>query len=668
VSVRRRLLGFVVALALMVFPRSFRRQHGDALRHAFHDRLRSRSGSSRVRRAWLVVHLLADMVGSGMRERLADTAETWSWPASARHTDGIFRRSSGMLATDLRHAVRLLFRNPLFAAVGILAFAIGIGANVAIFSVVNAVLLRPLPYHDPDRLVMVWSNNMNEGRARNPISPANFRDYREQSQAFEGLEAMHSFLAPERLTVDGATEVVQALSLTPGMFRLLGRQPEHGRTPGDDETGGIVISHAFWERRFGADPSIIGRKITLSNQPAVIIGVMPADFVFPYRSMLEPSGFARALVADMWVPLQFTGPRMVDEQGGYVRNVHYLAAVGRLADGVSMERAQADLATVARRLEHEYPGANAAWGATVVPLLEQTVGDVSPALALLAAGVGILLLIACVNVANMVLARGLARQGEIAIRAALGASRWRLVRQLMTETLIMSIVGGALAFFVAAWGIDVLIALAPPEIPRLEGVRPDPIVLGFAVAVAVVAGCLAGLGPALAATRRDRWRPLQQAGRGTSPAHRKARAVLVVSQIAMAAVLAVGALLLARSFEKLLDVNPGFVPERLLTLQMNVPDRLATAEHRRQFYAELFERVEALPGVIAAGGTTRLPLGSTNVTTQVMVEGSSADPARLPEVEFVAPCTGISRRCGSRCCKDGISTTATGRMGFLLSS
>jgi putative ABC transport system permease protein len=622
----------VIGAALLAFPRRFRRRHGAALRQAAEDRLtKAPAGGRRTP----LLRLLLNLLATGFSERVADARERWAWPERGEATGRARMGFPGAATMHLRQALRLFWRQPLFTATAVLTLALGIGASLAILTVANAVLLRPLSYADADRLVMIWSDNPHENRPRNPVSPADFLDYRSATASFSAMEAMYSFLTPVGLQTGAGPEMIQAFVVTPGTFRLLGREAEVGRTFRNGETGVAVLSHAFWQTRFGGDPGVVGRKITMDGQVGEVVGVMPPDFVFPYRTMLGPGGFTRAVTADVWLPLEFRGPRMIDARGAMMRNVHYLAAIGRLEPGRSIEQARADLATVARNLAQAYPDTNKGWGATVVPLYEQTVGDVRPALLLLLVGVGVLMLTSCVNVANLVLARSAARQRELALRSALGASRFRLVLQVLTETLVLSSAGALVALFVVGWGIRALVALAPPEIPRIESVRPDATVLVAALAAAVVAGLLAGLVPALATTRADIRGTLQEGSRGTiGGRHRRTRAILVVAEVSLAVVLSIGAVLLGRSFLRLLDVDPGFRPDHLLTMQMNVPPRFNTADLRRQFYDDFFQRLETLPGVSAVGGTTRLPLGSTNVSTQVIVEGRALDPARLPEVEF----------------------------------
>jgi predicted permease len=398
----------------------------------------------------------------------------------------------------------------------------------------------------------------------------------------------------------------------------------------------MVLSHGYWQRRFGGDPNIVGRTLAIDNEPATIVGVMPPDFVFPYRGMVGPTGFTRTMQVDAWTTMLMTGPRMTDRSGRFVRNVHYLAAVGRLKPGTSVEQARAGMAAIAARLEQAYPDTNAGWTTTVTPLHEQVVGQVRPALLVLLAGVGVILLMACVNVANLVLARSASRQKELAVRAALGAGRWRLAQQALTESLLLAVGGGAVGLLVVRWGVQGLIALAPANLPRLQDVSPDWSVLLVTLAVAVLTGTLVGVVPALAAGRTDVAPALQDYSRGTvgSRARHRTRTALVVTELALAVVLTVGAGLLLRSFNSVMTLDPGFRAEHLLTMQMTLPARVSTPDARRAYYAEWFQRLEALPGVTSVGGTTRIPLGSSSVTTSVQVESRPLPASELPEVEF----------------------------------
>jgi putative ABC transport system permease protein len=648
----RALVTFVAAihaLVLRLYPARFRRRFGAPMAQAVRDALTDtarRDGPVAV-----VVggaRALGDALGGVAPARASDARDRLLWPDP---TPTFPRRTvmfTDSVISDGRFALRSLRRSPLFTLSTIAALALGLGATTAIFAVVRGVLLQPLPYHDPDRLVMVWSDNTRENKPQNPISPANFLDYRSGARTFEGIEGLYSFLIPQRLATPQGVEVAQAAVVTPGLLRLLGRAPLLGRTFAPNEVRGVVVlSHGYWMRRFGGDSTIVGRVVPLQDHVAalatpgsptpgaVVLGIMPPDFVFPYRSMLGPSGFSKATDVDMWLPLAFEGPRMVDA-GGFVRNIHYLAAVGRLKPGVEVAAASAELSTIARQLEQAWPTVNRGWGATVTPLIDQTVGSVKPALLVLFGGVLFLLTITCVNVANLLLARGAARERELAVRAALGAGRGRLVQQAIVESLALALAGGVAALLVARWSMSALLWLAPVDLPRLHAATIDGGVIGFTLAAAACAGLVIGAVASLAVVGFELPSALKGAGRGAMGAQgrRGARATLVVVEVALAVVLTVGAGLLIRSFDALLRVHPGFEPEALLTLQMNVPDSYGTTEKRLAYYQTLFERLEATPGVERVGGTTRLPLGSTSVTTAISVEGVDVPEHERPEAEM----------------------------------
>ena len=518
------------------------------------------------------------------------------------------------------------------------ALALGIGANGAIFAVVNGVLLKPLPYRDADRLVMVWSENPRAGGAPSPLSPADFTDLRTMSRAFSAMDYALAFVV--RSAVAGREDAGMLLisRVGDGMLTLLGTAPQLGRVFGTGERDVAVLSDAAWRGHFGADPAIVGRRLALSaTETLEIVGVAAPDFGFPYRSMLGPAGLATPQAIDLWVPMPLEGPRWVEPSGQLVRGSHTLVAVARLAPGVTLAQAHADVAAQAATLAERFPNTNRDWSARVVDLHEQTVGQVRPALLMLLGGVGVLLLMAAVNVANMMLARSVVRQRELAVRAALGASPLQLVRQVFAEGLILAAAGAAVSLLAVRWVIDGLVALAPASLPRIGEIAPDGTVVVTAAVLAVVAGALVGLAPMWASARPDVRAVLQDVGRtstGASPGARRLRSALVIGQVALAAVLAVQAGLLTRSFAALLDVDPGFVPDHLLTLQAGTPDRLRGIEERGAFYREFFARLRALPGVVAAGGTTRIPLGSPNVPVAVRVEGRLLEPAQLPQVEY----------------------------------
>ena len=635
-----RLASAGLAVALLAYPRGFRRRFSQEVKADF-DRLLDDGRPAQVlRHLWLHVQ-------QGLAERASAIVRWLWWPSARPHLYEPSGRQAlfwDALRTDVRFTLRQAGRRPAFTLLAVLALALGIGANSAVFSVVNGVLLRPLPYHEPDRLVMIWSDNRNEGRSRNVLSPANVVDLGERNRTLVGMDYAVSFMM--RLTVKGEEDSppVWALRTGSNLFTILGREALLGRTYVSGERRVAVMSHAYWMRRMGGDPSAVGRTLTLSGGEVItIVGVMPPDFAFPYRSMFGPWVSGGAMTADLWIPMPLEGERWITAGGCLIRDVHSLVAIGRLAPGVSLPQARADLSGISRQLEEEFPDSNRGWGVTIVPLMEQTVGNVRPALLIVLAGVGLILLMAAVNVANLLLARSVARQRELAVRTALGASRARLVRQSLTESVVLALAGSALSLLFVRWGVQVLVALAPIDIPRMEEVAPDSRAVFVTLIVGIVSGLLAGLLPALAAGAQDAAPALQDQSRGSvgaSRSRRRLRGALVVAEVAMAVVLTIGAGLLLRSFARLMTVDPGFRTEALLTLQMNIPDRLVNetnrpvaATERWTFYERLLDRLAAIPGVVAVGGITRIPLGSSSVTSSLEVAGHPATE-RLPEVEF----------------------------------
>jgi putative ABC transport system permease protein len=626
------------AALLLAFPPAFRARYAQPMRQIFRDRYgAARQAGTGTR---FLARTTADVLANATLERATAVRQWFLFP---NFHEQLARREQERrpmvwqaLTMDLRYALRMFVRTPMFTGLTVLALALGIGANSAIFSVVNGVLLKPLPYATPDRLVMVWNDNTREGVPQYPMSPANFLDVKAATKTLDRMEMMYSFLVNPTLRTNAGTEQFSASGITPGMFELLGRSAALGRTlQAADKAGVVVLSDGYWRRRFGADPNIVGRELTVGEQPATVIGVMPPDFHFPLKSMLGPSGFSPSVEPDAWIPLDVTAPQFV-QNGVPVRRVHYLSVLGRLAPGVTVEQARQEIVAIAARLEQQYPDVNRGLRANVVALHDQAVGRVRPALVLLLAGVGFVLLMACVNVANLLLARSVARQKEIAVRTALGAGRARLLGQMLAESMLLSLAGGVLGLGFVVIGVRMLVAIAPPEVPRLNEVEPDATILLFTGLVSIAAGVLVGTAPAIAAGRANVQGALKDTSRGVAGGvlRQRLRAALVVGEIALAVVLTVGAGLLLRSFTTLLAVDPGFRPENLLTLQVQLPNRISTPDARRAFYATLFERLDSLPGVVATGGTTRLPLGSTNVSTRVMVEGREVSAGEMPEVEL----------------------------------
>lgn len=628
-SRRGRAAGALLTLALLAYPRAFRERFGREMRADFH----AAGGQS----PWQV---LAMHVANGFAERGAAIRRWPLWPNHRPHLYAPRGRRAMFwenLRSDIGHALALARRRPLVTGLAVLALALGIGANSAIFTVVNGVLLQPLPYGTASDLVMVWSSNTREQKPVNVVSPANFLDYRDGVKDLADLEAFTSFISSDQLQTDDGPEMVLVVNTGLRMFDVLQRQPVIGRTFAPGDTDVAVLSYGYWQRRFGGDPAVVGRALTIGGRPQTVVGVMPDDFVFPYATMLGPDGFTTRTGVDLWSAWIPERDPFANRNGQLVRNVHYLAVVGRHRPGVSTQALETRLAVVAGQLEQAYPASNTGWGTAVVPLHDQAVGPVRPALLLLLAGVGVVLLMACVNVAGLALAQSVGRSRELAVRAALGAGRARLVRQLLTETVLLALVGAAVALLAVRWGVRALVALAPGTIPRLGEIQPDATVLAVTLGVAVLAGIGIGLVPAFAASRPDLRDALQDGGRGSAgapPMARRLRGGLVMGEVALAVLLGAGAMLLLRSFTSLLAVNPGFTPEGLLTMQVTLPERVNTAEARLAYYDELFEQLRAIPGVVAAGGTTRLPLGSTSVSTTIDVEGRPRPGAELPEVQF----------------------------------
>jgi putative ABC transport system permease protein len=499
---------------------------------------------------------------------------------------------------DLRYSFRILLKKPGFTVVAVMALALGIGANSAIFSVVSSVLLRPLPYENPDGLVQIWLTNVSRGFPLMTLSTPDFRQIREQNAAFESMAAYYYGMF--NLSEGESPDRIAGVSVSSNLFPLLGVEPALGRSflPHEEEFGNhrvVVISHNLWRRKFNADQDILGRPITLNGNPYTVIAVMPEDFQFPISSR----------VVELWVPMSFAPNDNMN-----TRNNYFALAIGRLNQGVTLEQGRADLQSVATQLEKEQKE-NAGIGMTAIPLREQIVGEIQPTLYVLFGAVGFVLLIACANVANLQLVRTSARQREIAVRSALGASRRRLIRQLLTESLLLGVIGGAAGLVLAWWGVKLLIALGPQDIPRLSEIGLDARAVLFTMAVSVLTGILFGLAPALQASKLNLNESLKEGGKALAEgaSGRRLRGLLVVSEIALALVLLVGAGLMIRSFMRLQQVSPGFNADRVLTMQINLPPlKYQEARQTAAFYKELLERVETLPGVEKAGATSSLPL------------------------------------------------------------
>ena len=509
-----------------------------------------------------------------------------------------------LMLQDIRYGIRSLVRKPGFTVIALLTLALGIGANTAIFSVVNAVLIRPLPFADPEGIVWLW-DTIRPG-APAPTSLPEFLDWKEQNRSFEHLAAFRG--SNMFLDAGEGTEDVPVGITTPQLFSLFRVNPIIGRTFTDEETlpgrfRVAVLGHSLWQTRFGSDPNVVGRTIQLDGSAYTIIGVMSAGFSFPDRAVL-------------WRPLPID-PTALD------RGPHYLRVVGRLKAGVTLDQAQAEMSPLAARLSQQHPEKTAGHGVELESLTDVLVGDIGQALFVLLGAVGFVLLIACANMANLMLARVGGRQREIAVRTALGASRLRIVRQLLTESVLIAVAGGAAGLLLAIWAVSWLVSLGSETIPRVHEISVDTRVAGFTLLVSAATGLLFGLAPALQISKPTLTGALKESGRTTAGLRKnRLRSALVVSEVALSLVLLVGAGLLIRSFAKLNQVDPGFNTDRVLTLGVSLlPNKYPTDEHVATFYSQILERSATLPGVISAAATSELPLAGNSTSDYFTIEG-----------------------------------------------
>ncbi|MBF5043555.1 ABC transporter permease [Aggregicoccus sp. 17bor-14] len=506
------------------------------------------------------------------------------------------------LEQDFKLALRKLRKSPGFAFIAILTLALGMGANSAIFSVINTVLLDPLPMRQPDQLVRLYDTDRRTDKF--PSSALNFRDIRAQATSFTDMMAVDS--SDLSLTgVGGEPERLQGAEATASFFSVLGAQPALGRgfAPDEDLPGKskvVVLGNAVWKRRFGGDAGIIGRSILVGGEPHTVVGVMPPGFDFP-------------LNAQLWRPVTWE-KSMVDPEN---RGAHFLSVYGRLKPGVSLQAADQEVKRIAKGLEQQYPKNNTGVGARLVSLREEVLGDVQPALLVLLAAVAAVLLIACANLSNLLLARAASREGEISVRLALGASRGRIVRQLLVESTVLALLGAALGLLLATWGLDALVALGPEELPRLQDVSIDSRVLAFTGVLALLTSGLFGLIPALQASRVELSRSLGEVGKGgsTGGPRQRARNALIVAETALAVVLLVAAGLLMKSFVRLQQVELGYRTDHVLAVDLSLPTTQypEASPAVAQFYDQLLSRVRALPGVKSAGTSVHLPLSRRNM-------------------------------------------------------
>ncbi len=539
------------------------------------------------------------------------------------------------LVQDIRYAWRLLAKSPGFAAVAILTLALGIGANTAIFGVLNSVLLRPLPFPSPEQLVRLWESHPEDG-IQDWVAPANFVDWRAQSKGFVDMAAFASGSAA--LAGRDEPEQVSVAHVSVSLLRLLGVRPLRGRVfleeegqPGHDLV--VLISEGLWKRRFGADQNLLGETVSLDGENYRVVGILPQGFEFPER-------------VEIWIPLALTPNQTTN------RSAHFLDVVARLKPEVTWEQAQAEMSTIAHQLQQQYPETNARWSVKVVTFHEHLVGKVKPALRILLGAVGFVLLIACANVANLLLARAVERQKEIAIRTALGAGPGRIIRQLLTESLLLALTAGVVGSLMAVWGLDLLLSVDPASLPRLQEMRMDARVLGFTMIVSLASTLIFGLVPALRSCKPDLNEGLKEGGRtGTVSSRWKGiPSLFVVAQVSLSLVLMVGTGLLIKSFLRLSAVDPGFASRNLLTFGIDLPaSRYQESPQVVSFYQRFFDRLETIPGIQSAGGVTMLPLGEDNRVFSFRHEAQAVlPPAQRSSANFRIATTHYFRTMGIR--------------------
>ena len=526
----------------------------------------------------------------------------------------------GTLWKDVQYAARVLLKSPGFTAIAVVAIALGVGANTAIFSVVNAVLLKPLSYKEPSQLVLI-QHHYPKLDLRATVSAAGYAYYRDNVKSFSDVAAISGFSV--NLTGEGEPERLAGMQVTANLFPALGAQAAEGRTFAAEENEAgrgkvVVLSDGFWRRRFAAQP-VVGKNITLNGEPYTVVGVMPATF-----QLGREFGGQQP---DLWAPITFT-PQQLDPNRGLTNE--YLTVYGRMRPGVAVAQAQAEMDAVAADLRRQYmPNSDASnWTLLLTPLEEFVVGRIRTALWVLLGAVVFVLLIACANVANLTLARAAVRQREIAVRTALGASRWRVVRQLLTESLLLSLVGGGAGLLLAMWGVDLLLKLNENRIPRAAEIGLDSRVLLFTLGVSLLTGIIFGLAPAFQTSAVNLHETLKEGGRsGKVGVRRGVRDALVVAEMAFAVVLLVGAGLLIRSFVQLQQVNPGFEPHGVLAMQLSLPpNKYADRAARAAFLRQMLERVRAVPGVKSAGTTTTLPMSGNDMSGSFQIEGRQTAP------------------------------------------
>lgn len=526
------------------------------------------------------------------------------------------------LLKDIRYGFRGLLKHPGFTLVAVITLALGIGANSAIFTVVNAVLLRPLPFAAPEQLVFIWQTHpfgKRIGIDQLPPSNADFHDWQEQSNLFEGMSMVDAWGG--NLTGGDTPEHVDGAKVSVNLFSLLRARPLLGRDftadqakPGNNRV--VILSHKLWQRRFGGDPNVVGQQLQIGGEPYTVQAVMGPDFVFP-KDVGLPDYFSFAKT-EMWLPIALTEEQRTN------RSSHHIAVIARLKPGATLAQAQSQMAGIAKNVEQQNPEQSKDWGTSVNLVHEQVVGASRKVILILLGAVGFVLLIACANVANLLLARSASRQKEIAIRTALGAGRARIVRQLLTESILLSLIGGALGVVLASWGVKLLLAFSSDRLPRVAEINIDTRVLFFTFAVSLATGVLFGLVPALQVSKTDINEALKESGRSAMGGRRRQRArnLLVVSEVALSLVLLVGAGLLAKSFVRLQNVSAGFAPDHLLTVNLALPqEKYKDDALKAQFFKQVVERAGGLPGVEAAAAVSHLPLSGQEELDGFSIEG-----------------------------------------------
>ena len=524
------------------------------------------------------------------------------------------------LSSDIRYALRTFARAPMFTVIAVATLAVGIGLNTAVFSVVHAVLLEPLPFPNADRLVTIWEHGKRTDR--NSVSPANFLDWKAQNRVFADIAA----IADQRMTLRGAGDPVhvEAQSVTVSLFPILGLQPAQGRTfteaEGRREAPNVaVISYGLWQRRFGGNPKLIGGAINLDDETYTVVGIMPPQFQSMEGLFNKNS--------EIWTPMRLDPARDYRKASG-----RYMVALGRLKDGVTLEEARAEMTAIAARLEQTYPAFNKGWRVNLVPWHTAQTSDVRPALVMLAAGVGMVLLIACANVANLLIVRASGRRREIAIRTAVGADRRRIVQQLLTESILLSVIGALGGLALAARGIPLLLSLSPKDLPRTADIGMNSAVLLFTLATACITGALFGLAPAFQASRLSVNDALRAGAQNIAGSRQRFRNLLIVGELALSVVLLVGAALLVQSFMRLRAVDPGFRPDHLLTMAVGRSGNNARTDAQvTAYFREAIYKLRQLPGIESASAITFLPLDGLGSATGFTIEGQPApEPGKVP--------------------------------------